>query len=240
MPVWLPESVNHARETDSLRIKYVLRCGYLPLEYTTCEQEIHVLNPVRVLSKQNLEYTLRSEVGGMLGFGSSQSQTKVTFARNVYEPGDTIKLRIDCDNSQCSAKVKSFKIKLQRKWVGFAQDSQYKSSEYLKIVKLPGVESYKQKSETVDFELPQFNQFYDSKQPYSKHLSSSVTGSLLSIQYYIRFFIKHSSMTEFGEGHCITLPVWIQQPYMSIQTQTTETQKGKVMPAADLALPEID
>ena len=158
----------------------------------------------------------------MLGFGKSVSQTKVTFARNVYEPGSTIKIKIECDNSQCSCEVKAFKIKLQRKWVGFAGTTQYRSSKYLQEVKIPGVGGHKTLNECVNFELPKVNKFYDAEKPYSKLLSSSVNGCLISIQYYLRFFIKHSSMTEFGEGHCITMPLWIQQPYMSLETQVEQ------------------
>ena len=99
VPVWLPESVNHSRATDSLKIKYLLKALYEPVELAEAELEIHVLNASRITCRQNLEYTLRSEVGGMLGFGKSVSQTKVTFARNVYEPGSTIKIKIECDNS---------------------------------------------------------------------------------------------------------------------------------------------
>lgn len=57
-----------------------------------------------------------------MGIGSTESTTKVSFAKNVYEPGDTVKIHIECDNSKCSSKVKSFKIKLQRKWVGFVNE----------------------------------------------------------------------------------------------------------------------
>ena len=42
------------------------------------------------------------------------------------------------------------------------------------------------------------------------YLASSSHGQLISIQYYLRFFVKHDSLAEWGEGHCVTLPIWIQ------------------------------
>lgn len=50
---------------------------------------------------------------------STTSTTKVNFSKNMFYPGETLKINIDCDNTKCARNVKSFKIKLQRKWVGF-------------------------------------------------------------------------------------------------------------------------
>jgi hypothetical protein len=48
VPVWLPESVNHSRATDSLKIKYTLKAMYEPVELAETDLEIHVLNASRV------------------------------------------------------------------------------------------------------------------------------------------------------------------------------------------------
>ena len=61
----------------------------------------------------------------MMGFKKSECITRVTFAANCYEPGQKIRLKIECDNTKCSHAVKSFKVKLQRKWVGFTDDLSY-------------------------------------------------------------------------------------------------------------------
>jgi len=51
VPVWLPESVNHSRATDSLKIKYTLKAMYEPVELAETNLEIHVLNASRVKSR---------------------------------------------------------------------------------------------------------------------------------------------------------------------------------------------
>lgn len=48
VPVWLPESVNYSRATDSLKIKYTLKAMYEPVELAETNLEIHVLNASRV------------------------------------------------------------------------------------------------------------------------------------------------------------------------------------------------
>lgn len=50
-----------------------------------------------------------------MGFGGSTSMTEVIFDRNQYYIGETAKVRVICDNSQCNVGIKSFKIKLKRK-----------------------------------------------------------------------------------------------------------------------------
>jgi hypothetical protein len=50
-----------------------------------------------------------------MGFGGSPSITEVTFDKNQYYIGDTARVKVVCDNSQCNVGIKSFKIKLKRK-----------------------------------------------------------------------------------------------------------------------------
>lgn len=77
VPVWLPESVHHARQTDSISIRYQLQATYAPIEYSTYSKEFYVFNPARIGPKANMSYTLTSTVGGFYGYGASNSVTKV-------------------------------------------------------------------------------------------------------------------------------------------------------------------
>ena len=86
-PVWLPESVNLSRDECSVKISYNLQAAYSPIEYQVWQKEIFVFNPVRIKPAPTFEYTIKSTIGGMMGFGQSTSETKVTFPTNVFEAG---------------------------------------------------------------------------------------------------------------------------------------------------------
>ena len=57
---------------------------------------------------------LNSKVGGFMGFGKTWSNSRVTLDRDIYTVGDTIRVTIDCDNSECKKAIDAFKIKLLR------------------------------------------------------------------------------------------------------------------------------
>jgi len=55
--------------------------------------------------------------------------------KNSYLPGESVMIRLACDNSKCSKVIKSFKLKLKRKVYinhkSFIGGLAYKSSVYL-------------------------------------------------------------------------------------------------------------
>lgn len=59
---------------------------------------------------------MKKQVGGfgIKLFGSSECIMVVKFNKNVYYPGETATIGIECDNTKCKDSVKSFKIKLYR------------------------------------------------------------------------------------------------------------------------------
>ena len=62
-----------------------------------------------------LKGKIESKVGGVFGFSSSVCQTTVLFEKNQYYLGETIRVKITCDNSPCNKPVTGFKVKLKRK-----------------------------------------------------------------------------------------------------------------------------
>lgn len=40
-------------------------------------------------------------------------------------------------------------------------------------------------------------------------MTGSVNGALYNVLYSLKVFVKHDSLTEFGEGQCITVPIRI-------------------------------
>ena len=55
-----------------------------------------------------------SEMGGVMGFGSSKCETTVYFLKNEFYTGQKAQVRIVCDNTKCDKAVKSFKFKVFR------------------------------------------------------------------------------------------------------------------------------
>lgn len=53
--------------------------------------------------------------------GKSESTTEIIFEKNEFYPGEKAKVRIICNNSNCSKKVKSFKFKIHREYKGYAE-----------------------------------------------------------------------------------------------------------------------
>ena len=62
------------------------------------------------------KFTSTIKVGGMMGFFSSVCKTILQIENKIYCPGDTITVKVNCDNSQCSSNIRSFKIKIFRKY----------------------------------------------------------------------------------------------------------------------------
>ena len=61
------------------------------------------------------------KIGGLLGIGSKLIEANFSLNKTRYYPGETVKLRIDIDNRKCSKDVKSYKVKLWRRWSIFEQ-----------------------------------------------------------------------------------------------------------------------
>ena len=57
---------------------------------------------------------IKREIGGVLGFGGSSSKSEVSFDKNVFYPGEDIKVTIKTDNSKCKFPIRNFKFKLYR------------------------------------------------------------------------------------------------------------------------------
>ena len=39
----------------------------------------------------------------------------------------------------------------------------------------------------------------------------TIQGRLLSVNYFLKIFVKHKALTEFGEGNCATFPIFLNQ-----------------------------
>ncbi len=177
----------------------------------------------------------------MMGFAKSDCETTVYFQKAQYSPGEKVKFTLECDNSQCKIGVKNFKVKLQRKWIGVVGDIISKKSEYLKVVKFEGTPAKTWLKKEFTFVLPEQNTPLNDVSPISNCLTQSFEGDLLSIQYFLRVFVKHDTWSKGGEGDSISLPISISQPYFTITTNDVSPHKsGQILTAklTQLDLPD--
>ena len=130
VPEWLPSSTiyNAEFQSSNLKIRYGIWAQIKPLNVNDyvdskktisifrCSKEIYLFRPkVQVPIVDTLIGKVVSKVGGLMGLGGDYATTEIVFDRNQFYAGDTVNVRIICDNSQCSTAIKSFKFKLKRK-----------------------------------------------------------------------------------------------------------------------------
>ena len=68
--------------------------------------------------------------------GKKESISRVTLDKDQFFPGETINVRIQCDNSKCSKAIKGFKSKIQRSVLALGYEGRYtKSKKYVAVFK---------------------------------------------------------------------------------------------------------
>jgi ubiquitin-protein ligase len=245
VPEWLPSStIYHSEFCNSLlKIRYGLWAQVIPTNSSDFldakktisifrgSKEIYLFRAIIPVPVAEYRNQLVCKVGGLMGLGGSTSVTDVVFDRNQYYAGDTCKVRIVCDNMNCSVAIKSFKIKLKRKVFASGElvsqfqdrdDQLIKSSKYLyqfkdeeaKCGPKSKVEKYlefKLPEEDYDLpsELPDGKEMNETEKALLRNIQATTNGHLFQVQYTVKIFVKHDAMTQFGEGECLTFPIKI-------------------------------
>jgi len=80
-------------------------------------RKLYIYSKPEVAPVISFEKEIKREVGGVLGFGASSSKSEVKFDKNVFYPGEDIKVTIKTDNSKCKWPIRNFKFKLYRQLV---------------------------------------------------------------------------------------------------------------------------
>jgi len=85
-----------------------------------------------------------------------------------------------------------------------------RKSEYVETMKVEKLCAKNQRMiETFNFEIPD-REILAGDNPMKNVLSASIAGKNISIQYYLRVFVKHDGlMVSLGEGQCIVFPIRI-------------------------------
>jgi len=120
-----------------------------------------------------LSATMTTTISGVMGFGKSECETTAYFEKVQYSAGEKVKFTLECDNSQCKVGVKSFKIKLQRKWIGFVGEVMSQKSEYLKVEKVEGTPAKTWLKRGFEFTIPKQNTPVTDASPIADCLTQS-------------------------------------------------------------------
>jgi hypothetical protein len=164
-------------------IKYKLYSQIVPLDDSDwadkkkeisklrAEKYLVILNPMTSVPKPpSFSHTMVKKVGGVMGMGASEYTCEIVFDRNFYTVGDTVRVLFKCDNSLCKIAVKSFKLKLKRKFtvtywssLDLKKDlnSEFKDSRsastYIVEIKIDGCKAGEKVERTVEFNIPEID-----------------------------------------------------------------------------------
>ena len=214
LPAWLPPStvISANLKSTFLHVRYEVRAQFVPVEqddwarYQNENEAVSKLRCSRMLfvnfdkTQDFPEFNDRRElnvsVGGIKGFMSTQCKTNVYLKQNQYLSGDTIQVRIECDNSKCDKDVKSFKFKLIRKYRGRGKKFKFDEVQsFVSQVKLSGLAAKSKCDRVLEFQLPKesLDGIYKEMAPelakqlphknYPDKVGASLIGKLFSIEF---------------------------------------------------------
>ena len=114
----------------------------------------------------NVQQNLSSKIGGFLGIGKTLSKSQIVLDKDIYSVGDTIRVQINCDNSECSKSISGFKLKLQRNIQAVSEMGETKVANHQKYVSIfketEGVAAHENKQIQIELEIPEMDDYNPS------------------------------------------------------------------------------
>ena len=249
IPYWLPENTfttakepysENGKDDQECCLSYMLRAQFVPnneKDWVDARYKIAKFRGERFIWVQrplpefwlepNLRQVLLQKVGGFMGIASDQVVTRIYFDKNIYQPGETIKVAIECDNSKCSKPITSFKLKLKRKFFIFENDgmfnSKLNSSKYIIDKRVEGCRPKESCVRVIEIQIPakdleekgSLTQFTEKvktdklQEIIFSEFTPTMTSATIGISYSLKVFVKHDAWNQFGSGAVKTLPIYI-------------------------------
>lgn len=130
-------SSNRVRSLQA-SLKYLLVAELTSLKGDlTSEVELPLYQPIH--QSAPVTHVLENKVGGVFGVNRTTARTEFTISGSVFQPGESVEVAVNNDNSKCQSSVKNFKFKLWRKISYVLHDGQkVETGEYMTDVKIPG------------------------------------------------------------------------------------------------------
>ena len=63
-----------------------------------------------------LTKSMHLKIAGVAGLGAQNVSASISIEKDIFQPGDSIPITVDIDNSKCRKNVKSYKFKLARRY----------------------------------------------------------------------------------------------------------------------------
>lgn len=149
-------------------------------------------------------------------------EANISLEKDQFEPNEVIKINFNIDNSKCGKDVKSYKIKLHREISILDGERKpiFLQNDYLEEQKQPVDVKAKMKSEkTITYKIPAHDKVENVGNLHMMHptlqllintFSVSIARKRFSVKYRMDLFIKHSALTEFGQGNFVSFPITIR------------------------------
>ena len=155
---------------------------------------------------------------------SDKCEADIIVNKNEFYLGEKVGIKIICNNLKCDKAVKSFKLKIVRKYIGLdtRRMNATEDGAYLVQAKLPGCLAKCRIERDLEIDLPAPDVMKPipiwSKEEcmrqtrHPERVGTSQSGCIFNVDYVLNVFIKHDSWNEFGEGNCVAIPIKIRQP----------------------------
>ena len=132
LPEWLPDSMMLGEPLADIlmRVEYNLIAQLIPtyepqwvganaamgISISRKEKSLFVNRApnAQIEVREDIEEELTAKVGGFLGMRKSTSYSDIMLEKDVFNIGETMRVKIRCDNRDCRNSVKGFKLKLLR------------------------------------------------------------------------------------------------------------------------------
>lgn len=175
--------------------------------------------------------SLTSKVGGFLGLGKTECHSEVILPKETYTVGETIRVTIKVDNSECKKDISGFKLKLLRNiqatsLMSEGEKTNANHQKYISVFKdSEGVASQETKDIEIELEIPLIDDYHpetynelpthlkenvtEETFPIMKAFSSSFFGQIVKVWFTLKVFVKHDAWNEWGEGQSVDFPIKI-------------------------------
>ena len=142
-----------------------------------------------------------AKVRGFCYFCTSSSSVNVTLDKNIYSPGETVKVTVECDNTHCKHEVSNFIVALKRKvWIQTEDGEETNRNKVLTSERFEGSPSGTKQTRECSITIPETEEepkflIWAPLRPMLRSLSGTYDkGKLITIEYKIKLYVRYGNL----------------------------------------------
>ena len=142
-----------------------------------------------------------AKVRGLCYFCTSASSVNVTIDKNIYSPGETAKVTVECDNSHCKHEATNFIVALKRKvWLQTEDGEETKRNKVLTSERFEGAAKGTKQTRECSIVIPETEEepkflIWAPLRPMLRALSGTYDkGKLMSVEYKIKLYVRYGNL----------------------------------------------